>query len=124
MKRLKIWGRELEAQGSPYTYLVFKDEFGGDLGAQLARAYAGDGESYDIEEFLRIIWAMCKTASDDVEDYERWLEQWPLEKFTVLEGVEQLAVMMDAIEAELFRGRQTLSRRLRRRVAAGLLALL
>lgn len=112
MFRGNIYGRECDMQGSPYTLLVFKEEFGDDLPTFLIRSYAKD--TIDIEEFLRIAWSMCRTYSDDIPNYERWLEEFDDELFTLAEGKATFAVIDSAINAELFREEKTIKARLRR----------
>lgn len=99
-------------QGSPYTLLLFKQEFEEDLPSFLVKAYAG--ESVDIECLLRIAWAMCRTYSDDILDYERWLEGFPADLFDITEGKAAFDVIDAAINAELFRQKKTLRERIKR----------
>ena len=72
MRRVSIFGQDVELQGSPYTFLVFREEFGGDLGEFMADAYAKPRPQ--TEDFLRIAWAMAKTRDDDVPRYADWLK--------------------------------------------------
>lgn len=114
MIRGTIWGREVEMQGSPLTYLHYKREFGGDLGADLAAAYSR-GTS-DAEEMLRFAWAMAKTHDPSISGYEGWLSEFNPEGFSALQS--PVGVVDSAVVAELFRIRQATWRaRLRRFVA-------
>lgn len=115
MFRGNIYGRECEMQGSPYTLLVFKQEFEEDLPSFIVRSYARD--YIDIEEFLRIAWAMCKTYSDDISNYERWLEEFDDDAFDITEGKSAFDVIDAAINAEMFRQKQTIKQRFRRFIA-------
>ena len=40
MRRAALYGRSVAMQGSPYTLLVYRAAFGGDLLADLVEAYA------------------------------------------------------------------------------------
>ena len=109
MKRGTIFGRVVEMQGSPLTLLIYKNEFDGDLFADLVAAMTE--EPPDMEAFMRFAWAMAKTRDDGTSDYEHWLEEFPPE-FTLAEGQAALSVIISATEAELFRGKPTIRQRL------------
>lgn len=100
MRRVEIFGRVVELQGSPYTFLVFRREFGGDLGAHIVEAYGKTPA--EVEDFLRIAWAMAKTRDDGVSCYEEWLKEFPIGSFTLAKG-SPVAVICSAVDAELFR---------------------
>lgn len=109
-----IWGREVMMQGSPLTYLHYKREFGGDLGADLAEAYTRG--SADTETMLRFAWAMARTHDASTSPYEDWLAEFDLEGFSALQS--PVGVIDSAVCAELFRVREaTWLERLRRRIA-------
>ena len=113
MVRGTIWGREVEMQGSPLTYLHYKREFGGDLGSDLSEVYAA-GRA-DAETMLRFAWAMARTHDASVSPYEDWLSEFDPEEFSALES--PVGVIDSAVCAELFRLRKaTLAERLRRLV--------
>lgn len=116
MIRGDIFGRTVEMQGSPYTMLVFKREFDENLQAFMTEAYSR--ENIDVEEFLRIAWAMAKTYDDEVRDYESWLLEFDADLFDLREGQEAFSVIVSAIEAELFRNKQTIRARIKRRLKA------
>lgn len=105
MQRGVIFGRTVEMQGSPYTLLVFKREFGENLTSFIVDAYKQ--EEADIECFLRIAWAMAKTYNEDITDYERWLEEFDADAFNLAEGQAAFGVITSAVNAELFRERPT-----------------
>lgn len=114
MLRGTIWGREVEMQGSPLTYLHYKREFGGDLGADLVAAYSNG--SADAETMLRFAWAMAKTNDTSTLPYEDWLAEFDPEEFSVLQS--PVGVVDSAVVAELFRVRKaTRAERLRKRLA-------
>lgn len=114
MVRGTIWGREVEMQGSPLTYLWYKREFGGDLGQDLADTYA-KGKA-DSETMLRFAWAMAKTHDPSISGYEGWLSEFDPEEFSVLQP--PVGVVDSAVVAELFRVRQaTFAERVRGRIA-------
>lgn len=111
MRRGTFWGREVEMQGSPLTYLYYKREFGGDLGTDLVAVYS-KGAS-DVETMLRFCWAMCKTHDTSTSTYEEWLSEFDPDEFSALEP--PVEVIDSAICAELFRVRQAKrSERIRR----------
>lgn len=109
MKRGTIFGRVVEMQGSPLTLLIYKNEFEGDLFADIVDAMSG--ETYDMEMFMRFAWSMAKTRNDETSDYEHWLEEFP-EEFSLLEGQAALSVILSAVDAELFRGKPTIRQKL------------
>ena len=114
MIRCTIWGREVEMQGSPLTYLHYKREFGGDLGADLVAAYTKG--SADAETMLRFAWAMAKTADTSTSPYEDWLAEFDPDGFSALQS--PVGVVDSAVVAELFRFRKaTWTERLRKRIA-------
>lgn len=106
MKRCVIWGREVELQGSPLTLLVFKKEFDCDLAVHLSSSYKKD--ILDIEDFLKVAWAMAKTYSDEVDPYEDWLSQFDPGCFSLTEI--PIEVISSAINAELFCSMSTIQR--------------
>ncbi|MBQ2680450.1 MAG: hypothetical protein IJF97_00785 [Eggerthellaceae bacterium] len=105
MRTVEILGRRLELQGSPYTLLVFREEFGGDLFAHLNDV--ARSETVDIEGYLRVIWAMNATVTDKAGCYAEWLRAFDAGEFSIEEGVGCVPVMDSAIAAEMFRGRKT-----------------
>ena len=117
MKRGVIWGRTVEMQGGPLAYLVYKNEFGGDLALDLLEAYRA--ETVSTETFLRFAWTMAKTYDPDTSDYPTWLSEFDPDGFSLSES--PVGVIDSAINAELFRvakagkaakARRWLSRRL------------
>ena len=106
MRKVRIFGRPLVVNGSPYTLLVWREQFGGDLFAHIG-AMAKDPDSVSIEDYLRIVWAMCRTVSDDVSAYDEWLREFGSDGFSYEEGVDAVSVMDSAVAAELFRRRET-----------------
>ena len=120
MQRGIIWGREVEMQGSPLTYLHYKREFGGDLGSDLMAVYAA-GES-DVETMLRFAWAMAKTHDPSISPYETWLSEFDPEEFSTLQA--PVGVVDSAICAELFRIRKaTFAQRVKARIRRWLVSL-
>lgn len=114
MIRGVIWGREVEMQGSPLTYLHYKREFGGDLGADLAGTYSKG--SADAETMLRFAWAMAKTRDESISPYEEWLSEFDPEEFSALDS--PVGVIDSAICAELFRVRKAgIAERIRNAIA-------
>ncbi|MBQ9000309.1 MAG: hypothetical protein IJ087_00450 [Eggerthellaceae bacterium] len=116
MIRARIWGREVEMQGSPWTFLVYRREFGGDLLSDIVEAYKR--ERVELADFLKFAWAMCRTRSDEVEPFDEWCRSFP--EFTLGdgEGSAVASVIGSAIEAELFRARSPWIRRWWRTVRA------
>ncbi len=118
-------------QGSPYTLLVYKQAFGGDLMKDLVGAYSSEAASADedldeagssvpeMSTFLQVAWAMARTHSDDIPDYPDWLRAFDPKEFSLGDGAA-LEVIDSAVAAELFRRRETgrlrrwISRRLER----------
>lgn len=115
MVRVEAYGVELVLQGSPYTLLAFREEFGEDLLEHLDRAMKGD--HLPVEAYLRATWALCKTADDAVPEYAEWLRYFPSDRFS-LSDARSLGVIDSAIHAELFRRIRTSPwKRLRRRIS-------
>ena len=116
MYRGKIFGREVEMQGSPYTLLVFKNEFEEDLSQHVDRLQRQLKENeVDIEGYLRVAWAMARTYDDKVDYYDRWLEEFPDEfDFTADGRLETFSVIVSAMNAELFRQEQSIRERIKR----------
>ena len=105
MRRDRIWGRDIEMQGSPWTFVVYKRAFGGDLLSDIVAAYAKP--SIELDDLLKFAWAMCRTKSDDVEDFEEWCKSFPA--FTLADGeaTAVASVIISAIDAEVFRRGET-----------------
>ena len=116
----RIYNRECEMQGGPYTLLVFKEEFDLDLPSYLIDLY--NKQIPDMEGFLKVAWAMCKTCNDDIPYYEHWLEDFDNDTFDIREGSGTVAVIDSAINAELFCERQTLKERIIFRIVGWLLS--
>ena len=116
MRRARIWGRDVEMQGSPWTFVVYRREFGGDLLSDIIAAYAKP--SLELYDLVRFCWAMCRTKSDDVEGFEEWCNSFPA--FTLADGeaTAVASVIISAIDAELFRRGETRLQRWWRSVRA------
>lgn len=116
MRRARIWGRDVEMQGSPWTFVVYRREFGGDLLSDIVSAYAK--ESLELYDLIRFCWAMCRTRSDEVEDFKDWCESFPA--FTLADGeaTAVASVIISAIDAEIFRRGETRFQRWRRSIRA------
>lgn len=102
-------------QGSPYTLLVYRQAFGGDLMTDLVGAYGqSDAEENEppgsivpeVSTFLQVAWAMARTHSDEVPDYPDWLRSFDPREFSLGDNAS-LEVIDSAIAAELFCQRQT-----------------
>ncbi len=98
MKRVTIWGKRIDLQGSPLTLLIFKKAFGTDLTKHLNDAYHKN--QLDIEDFLRVAWAMAKTNNDATPEYEEWLASFDQKLFKLSDI--PIGVINSAIEAEFF----------------------
>jgi len=112
MKRARIWGRDLEMQGSPWTFVVYKRAFGGDLLSDIIAAYAKS--NLELFDLLQFAWAMCETASGSEPEFEEWCKLFP--DFTLADGeaTAVASVIISAIDAEIFRRRETRLQRWRR----------
>lgn len=104
MRRAVIYGREIEMQGSPYTFLVYRTGFGGDLFKDIVSAY--ESSPPDMSLMLQIAWAMARTHDDGVSNYPDWLREFDPKLFAVGDA-DALGVIDSAITAELFRRRKT-----------------
>ena len=100
MRRAVIYGRAVEMQGSPYTFLVYRTGFGGDLMHDIAAAY--DNAPPDMSILLQVAWAMARTHDDAVPDYPDWLRGFDPRTFA-LGDAGAWQVIDSAISAELFR---------------------
>lgn len=100
MKKAVIYGRDVLLQGSPYTFLVYRTEFGGDLFKDILAAYEGDMP--DMSLLLQIAWAMARTHDDSVSGYVKWLKEFDPKTFAVGDS-DAMGVIDSAISAELFR---------------------
>lgn len=103
MLRAQLFGREVEMQGSPWTFVVYHREFGGDLLADIVAAEQKN--PVELHDFLKFAWAMCRTCNDQVAGFKEWCNSF--EEFTLSdgEGSAFVSVVNSAIEAELFRAR-------------------
>lgn len=104
MRRAVIYGRTVEMQGSPYTFLVYRTGFGGDLFHDIAAAY--ENNPPDMSMLLQIAWAMAKTHDDSVSEYEDWLREFDPKSFAIGDA-DAWGVIDSAISAELFRHEKT-----------------
>lgn len=114
MQRARIWGREVEMQGSPWTFVVYRRAFGGDLLCDFLAASQKD--PLELDDYLKVAWAMARTCSAEVADFEEWCGGFP--DFTLAdgEGAAFVSVVDSAVVAELFRPRETRFQRFRRRL--------
>lgn len=103
MQRARIWGREVEMQGSPWTFLVYRRAFGGDLLSDLIAAEGKD--PYELDDFLKFAWAMCATRDDSTPPMREWCDSF--EGFTLAdgEGAAFVSVVQNVLAAEMFRDR-------------------
>ena len=114
MQRATIYGREIEMQGSPYTFLVYRKEFGGDLLKAIIEAYKET--PVDVSLLLQIVWAMAKTYNEKTSSYPDWLREFNVKEFAVNE-LKWVGKVDGAISAELFRcHKTTAARRIIRRI--------
>lgn len=104
MRSATIYGREIEMQGSPYTFLVYRKAFGGDLLKAIIEAY--QSSPIDVSLLLQVVWAMVKTNDEQTPDYADWLREFDPEEFAVNE-LEWVGEVDGVINAELFRGKKT-----------------
>ena len=116
MIRARIFGRDVEMQGSPWTMVVYRREFGGDLVSDIVEAYKS--ERIALADWLGFAWAMCRTHSDDVEPFDEWCRGFPDFTLGDGEGAAAASVIGSAIEAELFRRRPSAFQRWRRSLRA------
>lgn len=119
MRRATIYGREVEMQGSPYTFYVYRKAFEGDLLKAIITAY--QESPIDVSLLLQVVWAMAKTHDDETPEYIDWLREFDPEEFAVNE-LDWVGEVDGAISAELFRNEKTgrayrFIRRIRRAVA-------
>lgn len=121
MLRARIWGREIEMQGSPWAFVEYRRAFGGDLLSDYLAAVKKD--PIELDDYLRVCWALCRTAGDR-SGFEEWCSSFP--EFTLAdgEGAAFVSVVDSAVSAELFRPGETRIQRLRRRLREGWLGLL
>lgn len=122
MQRARIWGREVEMQGSPWTFLVYRREFGGDLFSDMIAAEKKN--PYELDDFLRFAWALCATCSDETPPFREWCSSF--EEFTLAdgEGSAFVSVVRNVLAAELFRHRTARRSRWRRSLRARWMGLL
>lgn len=104
MRRAVIYDREIVMQGSPYTFLVYRTAFKGDLFNDLVDAYEHGRPEMSV--MLQFAWAMARTHDDAVSDYPDWLREFDPKSFT-LGDADAVGVIDSAISAELFRVRKT-----------------
>ena len=104
MIKTVIYDREVTMQGSPYTFLVYREAFDGDLFKAVLAAY--EGGTPDMSILLQVAWAMCRTHDDGVSDYASWLREFDPKSFA-LGDASALEVIDSAILAELFRREKT-----------------
>lgn len=117
MIRARIYGRDVELQGSPWTFLVYSREFGSDLISDivsLSRRAEEDPMSV-TEGMLRVAWAMHRTHDEDAPGYEAWLRGFG-EGFSLRADASPVGVIDSAISAELFRDTSPKGRRARLRL--------
>ena len=117
MVEARVWGRDIEMQGSPWTFVVYKRAFGGDLLSDIIAASKKD--PLELDDYLKVCWAMCRTRSDEVAEFGRWCGEFP--DFTMAdgEGAAFVSVVDSAVMAELFRPRETRIERFRRKLREG-----
>ena len=109
MQCAHVWGRDIEMQGSPWTLVVYREEFGGDLLSDVVEAFKRDPMALD--DFLRFAWAMCRTADDSAGGYEEWCRSFPEFDLSDGKGSAFASVTVSAMNAELFRVRPTIRER-------------
>ena len=117
MQRARIWGRDIEMQGSPWTFVVYKRAFGGDLLSDIIAASRKD--PIELDDYLKVCWAMCRTCSERIAEFGQWCGEFP--EFTLAdgEGAAFVSVVDSAVVAELFRPRETRFQRFRRKLRQG-----
>lgn len=114
MIRSRIWGREIEMQGSPWTFVEYRRAFGGDLLNDYLAAARKD--PIELDDYLKVAWALCRTADQSVEGFERWCGGFPDFSLADGQGAAFVSVVDSAVLAEVFRPRETRFQRLRRKL--------
>ena len=109
MQRASVWGRDIQMQGSPWTLVVYREEFGGDLLSDVVEAFKR--EPMSLDDFLRFCWAMCRTCDDDVPGFEEWCRSFPEFDLSDGKGSAFASVVVSAMNAELFRVRPSIRER-------------
>ena len=106
MPSINIYGKGLLVEGGPYAVWLYKKEFGTDLLMDVSASISG-GEVCTAT-WLQVIYAMNRTADDNVPEYSEWLRSFP--DFTL--GDQRAVEVMDsAITAGFFRhGRKATAR--------------
>ena len=104
MLKADIYGMGVSMQGSPYTYLVYRTEFGRGILADIQEAYSGDVP--DMSIMLQVAWAMARTFDDAVPPYAEWLRGFDPKEFALGDS-NAMEVIDKAASAELFRVRKT-----------------
>lgn len=104
MYKGEIYGRHVSMQGSPYTYLVYRKEFGRGILPDLQEAYSEGAP--DMSILLQVAWAMARTLDDVVPPYADWLRGFDPKEFA-LGDARAMEVIDKAASAELFRVRKT-----------------
>lgn len=105
MRTIEVFGKEIAVHGSPYTLMMFSEEFDQELTEHLTKAYE-NAELVPLEAMMRVVWAMAKTADESTASYKVWLCDFPVKKFS-LGDYKSLEVIDSAIHAELFRSQKT-----------------
>lgn len=123
MRTARIWGRDLEMVGGPYTFVVWERERGGDFLAALSDVQRR--ERVTVSDYLPFAWAMCATADDGTPGYDEWCRspEWSAFDLSEQGAGDVIAVISSALVAEFFpsakagRGPRARIRRLVRRAA-------
>lgn len=104
-------------QGSPWTFVVYRRAFGGDLLNDYVAAVSKD--PLELSDYLRVCWALCRTRTDAAGGFEEWCREFPDFSLADGEGAAFVSVVDSAVMAELFRHRETVLERLRRKIREG-----
>lgn len=92
MREIKLGNRKIIIHGSPITPYhykkAFNQSFSGDLAAM--SLMGNDYSKLDDINLLQMIWAMEKTHSNTIKQFEAWLMDF--------ENMDITAVIVDAVE--------------------------
>ncbi len=90
MKKIKLGDKDVAIMATPFTPYIYKKNFGQSFTGDLLKlqSMGEDISNFDDVNTLQLIWAMAKTADNNLEDFESWLKE--LNHLDIFEPLEDV----------------------------------
>lgn len=105
MQTVRFDGHDMPITAAPWTVVVYEDEFGGDMVADLKAYMQGDSkdENLHLTAYLKALWAMAKTANPALSGYRAWVRSLSSDALDLGGDIGWLGGVMEEFQHTFFR---------------------